>query len=295
MTAKVEKAFETLVVRYDGGSTRSSVFSVYDTPGNWIDPDYDTITWHEFLVYGIPDAPNALSDISKDALDSVPASTLDAVLEGDYSSTIQIGRILGCHIPVTLIENLGADPYAVCDENNADLEALYSVLQECKEHEDFEDWIDEIYYIHEIELEPEYQSMGYEAILLLQLPAIVVKALRVFPSLIMYYPRPLQHDEPERDPDAEAILVHRLEYITRKATKGNSDENIVYFPPRRPVPEHEINRVLGRRNPGETVPKAYRNKKLYKQYKEAGFKEAGQTGWLYKRIYNIYTKDGLNH
>jgi hypothetical protein len=279
MASKVKKPFETLAVRYDAGGTRTSVFSIDDAPGDWIDPDFNTIEWCEFLVYGVPKTQDDLEKVS----------------EGDYTSAIQIGRIFGCHVPNALIINLGAEPYDVCDGANADLEAMYSVFNELKESGDLVDWCDDIFYIHEIELNPEYQGFGYEAKLLLQLPAIIVTALRVFPSLLMYYPAPTQYDKPERDEEAEAILMHRLKYNTRGMDTSAEANNIRLFPPLREVPEKEINRFLGRRNTGDTLPVEYRNQGLYTLYKSAGFVEAGQTGWLYKCICSIFTKDRLNH
>jgi|GEM_PF-1684047 len=278
MATSAKKPFETLAVRYDAGCVRTSIFSIDDSLGEWVDPYDDTISWNNFLVYGVPDTEDAL----------------DKVWDDDFTSAIQIGRISGCHIPKSLIVNLGAEPYQVCDAADADLEAMYSVFQEYEE--DFMDFYDDIYYIHEIELNAEYQGYGYETILLLQLPAIIVKALRVFPSLLMYYPAPTQYDEPERDLEAEAILTHRLEYNSQKIFKSKGDDNVFLFPPKREVPEKEINRFLGRRNPGDTVPEAYRNQALYSLYESVGFKEIGQTGWLCKPIASIFTaKSGLNY
>jgi len=275
MASKPNKPFEILAIRYDGQNRNTAVFSINDTPGEWIDQYADTIIWHEFTVYGLPDAEDVL----------------DQVYEGDFSAAVQIGAISGYHVPVSLIDNLSAEPYTVCDAENADLEAMYSVVQEC---EDIQDFINDIFYIHEIELTPEYQGFGYETILLLQLPAVIVKALRVFPDLLMYFPQPTQSDEPERDLEAEAILAHRLEYSTPMILKGDTGDNVSFFPPKHPVPEREANRFLGRRNPGDIVPIAYRDQNLYRLYRAAGFEDAGQTGWLYKRIHSIYTEDGLN-
>jgi hypothetical protein len=61
------------------------------------------------------------------------------------------------------------------------------------------------------------------------------------------------------------------------------------------VPGNEINRFMGRRNPGDIVPEANRNQDAYELYLTAGFKEIEQTGWLYKRIGSIYTEDGLRY
>lgn len=275
MVDKKDKPFNGLAVGEGIDSPRTSMFSTDDNPGSWIDPSDDAIVWHELSVYGIPD----MSD--------------DEVLAGDYSSAIEIGTVMGCHVACSLILNLGADPYVACDDADANLEAMYSIIQE---HEnDFIDHLDDIFYIHEIELKPEYQGFGYERTILLQLPAIIVRALHVFPSLIMYFPSPTQHDETGLDEETEALIRHRLNYRLQKINKKTNDGNLVLFPPKQDIPEKAINYVLGRRIPGSIVTETYRNHDIYDLYKSAGFSEVGKTGWLCKTIANVYSDDGLNY
>jgi len=275
MATNAKKPFETLAIRYNTGDM-TAVFFVDEALGQCIDPVGDTLAWGEFLVYGI----------------SGSDEEIDGISEGDFSSAIQIGSILGCHIPSALITDLGYDTYQICDDSHGDLEAMYSVLQEYKD--DYWEYDDDIYYIHEIELYDDYQDMGYEKLILLQLPTIIVKMLHVFPTLLVYYPLPKVRKRQKRDLEAEAILMHRLEYNMQTILNTKRDDNIILFPPMCEVPDREINRVLGRRNPGNTVPEAHRNQALYDLYKSAGFKEIGKTGWLCKPIASIYTKDGMN-
>lgn len=58
--------------------------------------------------------------------------------------------------------------------------------------------------------------MGYEAVLLRQLPAVLVTALHLFPTIIMHCSEPIQHDQPEVDREAEVILSHRTNYNMEK-------------------------------------------------------------------------------
>jgi len=277
MVVNVKKPFKTLAIRHNADDMRVAVFSIDDTPGQCVDPNYDAIKWSEFLVYGISDSDE---EINK-------------VFEDDFSSATKIGSIMGYYVSCALMMNLGYNPYMICDDESADLEAMCSVLMEYED--DFMDYTDDIYYIHEIELDSKYQGMGYEKTLLLQLPSIIVKMLQVLPTLLIYYPAPIMREEPERDLEAEAILMHRLRYNTQEIFKEKKTDNISLFPPIREVPEREINRYLGRRNPGDAVPEAHRNQALYKLYKSAGFQEIGQTGWLCKPIASIYSKDGMNY
>jgi GNAT superfamily N-acetyltransferase len=241
MSAKLFKSFAVAVA--DGGT---AVFSINEDV--YIDSVDDAITWHMLSVYGI------------DGTDE----DYEKIYDNDFSSASQIGTILLCHISCSLITNLGDDPYTVCDDSHSDLESMYSVIREYED--DFIDYIDDIYYIHEIELDSEYQGKGYEKILLQQLPAIIVKTMHTFPSLLIYYPRPTGRDEPELDLEAEAILRHRMNYFGQTLYNDENNNNISLFPPLQTVPEKEINRQLGRRNSGDSVPKKYRDQELYKLY-----------------------------
>ena len=278
MAKRKKMPFESLAIQRSAGIERTTIVDINGKRGCWIDPCFDAIAWDEYIVYGIS---NSEEEIEKAA-------------EGDLSSATRIGKIEGCHIAKSLIVNLGDDPYITCDGAHADLEAMYSVLQEYKPFAEEECFVDDIYYIQEIEMEPEYQKIGYEKALLLQLPAILVKQLHVFPSLLIYFPRPTHRDEPERDEEAEAILLHRINYATQNITTREKDDNVIIFPPKCAIPEKEINRVLGRRNPGESVPEAYRDNDVYKLYKSAGFKQINKTGWLCKHITSIDDEDESN-
>ena len=284
---QIKDTFKTLAVQYNPGGIRVSAFSVNDDPGKWICPidnTIDTIDHHAFEVYGV------LEDMD-DLVDE------DYTPPEDYSSIgVHIGTISGWLVLVGLIVNLGGDPYEACDAVSGELEAMYSVVEEYG-LDDALHIVDVIYYIHEIELKTEYQNKGYESILLQQLPAILVTSLRVFPDLLMYYPRPTQHEEPKLDEEAEAVLMHRISYSIDGYLKNEDSNNVAFFPPIKKLSrervEKALNQYLGKRNPGATVPIDYRNKMLYKLYESAGFKEAGQSGWLYKRIANIFTRDGV--
>ena len=274
----MKKPFGALAIR-DGIRCETVVFSIDENPGNGIDPCDDTLEWNEFVIFGVTDEENDLW----------------IAAGNEVSFTTQIGSVLVCHIPKSLIINLGGDPYDVCDSADTDLEAMYSVLQEYEDSEEFEDFvfIDDIFYIHEIELNSEYQGLGYEETILQQLPAVIVKSLRVFPSLLMYYPTLVQHSEQEIDKEIQTVLRHRMEYAFKDFAKDKNSK-VVSFPPKHKVSEKDFNRHMGRRNPGDITPAANRNPELIRLYHSVGFKELGHTGWLYKRIINIFTKDGLH-
>ena len=270
MAGNVKKPFKTLAVRYFADE-KTSVFSVGDAQGACVDPYEDSIAWILLAVYGIPDGDELLDD--------------NGVY--DFSSATLMGNISICHIPRSLIINLDADPYSVCDSVSGDLEAMYSVFTEYEEILD--DLLDDIFYINEIELKPEYTGMGYEKILLQQLPSLIIKAIRVFPAIMLYFPRPLKYDEYELDSATMDIIRHRLEYANRNTIDPSDDDNISYFPPKHDLSEKDINYVLGRRNAGSTVPESHRDKSLYRLYKSCGFSELGKTGWLYKKTITIYS------
>ena len=277
MKKKKQKLFDTLAVQYKAEYKNTSIFSIDENPGWWIEPSDDCIEWVMLDVYGIIDSADGGND--GNIYDDYPIDE-----NGDLTSAEHIGTISGYHVPTDLIIDLNEDPYTVCDDMNGDLESMYSVINEYTE--DFMDidifCLKDIFYIHEIELMPKYQGLGYEKTLLMQLPFIIVKSLRVFPSLLMYYPKPTNFDKQERNKEAEADMVHRMEYYTQGVTKKTGEDKLSIFPPQKELPIKEVNRVLGRRNPGDTVPKNHRNQAIYDLYESAGFMEVGKTGWLYK-------------
>jgi len=278
--------FKTLAVLYDAG-TRVATFSVDDPPGIWIQPIADTIdiVAHTVLsIYGIP--------YDSDDDDYYDDNDEERYTQPEYFSNtgVLIGKIFGAHIPTGLIINLGGDPYEACDAQSEELEAMYSVIEEYSLVDEVFDNA-EIYYLHEIELKPEYQNMGYELVLLKQLPSIIVTALRVFPSLILYFPRPTQIIEREPDLEVEEVFRHRASYNLREVLEEEEKSNVAMFPPlirfSKEREEKEINRLMGKRDPGSIIPIKLRNRDVYNLYKSAGFTEAGQSGWLYKIITDI--------
>ena len=280
MVKKKNFPFNTIMIVNNANSDEnlSTMFDIRDNPRRWIIPVCDTIIRYELLIYGIPDE---YSD---------PDDAPDEII----SIATKIGNIQGCYIANELIINLGWDPYDVCDEADGDLEAMYSCLKEAESTIFDMDFFNDIFYIDEIEFEPDYQGLGYEERILYQVPAIIVRELQVFPSLLMYYPSQIEHDEPECDVEMDNIVLHRLNYTYKNIIGDKVDDNITLFPPKHKIPEKEINRLMGRRNPGETTIEEHRNKDLYKLYRSVGFKEINNSGWLYKRINSIYTKNGLN-
>ena len=227
----------------------------------------------EFLVYGFND-------------DEETGYITEKIYEDDFSKAIQIGNIIGYHIPVDLIVNHLYDPYTICDDHSALLESVYSVVKEfADELEQF--LISSIFFIDEISIEPEYQNKGYEKVLLRQLPAFLSKALRIDTTILMYKISLLAEPDSERDIEAEEILAHRYKYEKQMNSKNN-ENSIKVFPPKLELTENNINYLLGRRIPEKAVIKSLLDQSSIRIFKSVGFKELGKSGWMYKYIKSIY-------
>ena len=271
---KNKNQFKQIAIKYVNNNYEStSVFSIDSPAGEFIDPVTDTIMLVEFLVYGFNE-------------DEEIGNITDKIFEDDFSKAIQIGSILGYHIPVDLIVNHLYDPYTICDDHSALLESVYSVVKEfADELEQY--MISSIFFIDEINTKQEYQNRGYEKVLLRQLPAFLSKALRIDTTILMYKVNLLAEPESERDIEAEEIMAHRYKFEERKKSKNN-EKNIKVFPPKLELTENNINYLLGRRIPGKEVTKSLLDQSSIRVFKSIGFKELGQSGWMYKYIKSIY-------
>ncbi|GHU68050.1 hypothetical protein FACS1894184_09130 [Clostridia bacterium] len=248
---------------------RRAIIGFDDEAGDCFDVTDDLVLPNEdqFIIYAIPE---------EDEEDFWEGGTTDFPI---------IATVDGCLIPHALIEALGVDPHELCDDLAGDLEAMYSALEE---HGVFDDEdIDNIYYINEITInDPEYVGRGYEQIILKHLPGLILKCMRVMPSLLAYLP-----------PVAKAVEAHELSDEAREVAfqhiKYNSrNNNISYFPPKRALTPAEVNRVMGIRNPGDTIPGENRDYKQYAIYESAGFEEAGNSGWLYLKVGDLLDDEG---
>ena len=151
----------------------------------------------------------------------------------------------------------------------------------------------DIYYIHEFKMLPNYDNEFLKNRIIEELPGLILKLLHVVPDIIAYYPAPLEY---EPDPDKEsrydtlqAIVAQRLNSLTNsidvdEKEKQDIDKKMLKFGDIYQFSDDEINYIMGRRNSGSSYPEEAKDKKEYIFYESHGFQEVGDSRLLYKEV-----------
>lgn len=216
-----------------------------------LDSDYEDddchdscITWDTITFYGVP------YDLSDQALDNIH--------NGDYTDAIKIGSMYGCLILCKQMLAEGEDPWEICDDVHGDLEYTISALKdpECPLNEDDGDPYQDVYYIHEWEMEKGHNSAALKAEILDRLPNIILMLFQVKPDILAYYPSPLKYTP---DPDQEAryealqnIGKQKLEaafsFLKDEDSEGETSEsNVKSFGVAYKLSTNELNYLMRRR------------------------------------------------
>ena len=117
----------------------------------------------------------------------------------------------------------------------------------------------DIYYIHEFKMLPNYDNEFLKNRIIEELPGLILKLLHVAPDIIAYYPAPLEY---EPDPDKEfrydtlqAIVAQRLNSLTNSIDVDEKENKslITTRPFRASHHNASLNSLIGGNNaaPGE--------------------------------------------
>ncbi|MDL2319038.1 hypothetical protein LJC74_08225 [Eubacteriales bacterium OttesenSCG-928-A19] len=218
----------------------------------------------------------------------------DDMDEYDFDAMPKIGTITGVLLLCRQMDEDGHDFYTVCDDVSGDLEHLASViLKEGLPDDDFQMNPQDIFYIEELEIQPEYQRSGLGSRILAELPTLIWAYLHVKPGVLAYIPTPLEGpEEPldERDQEIFKILMDRAarkmnalfqSIIEPEKTKTN----IVQLPTENQIDEDDIKRVLGRRVEESAHSNDRRNEPLLTFYEASGFVEIAKTQVMVRMVY----------
>ena len=198
---KVE--FESICA--DCSGIRNHIFDIDDSYG--YDCHDTCIIQSNITFYGVP------FDLTE--------NQMDMVYEGYYDDVVKIGDIFGCLILCKQIFDEGYNPWLICDDENGDLEYTISALSDKYGPLNIErgDPYQDIYYIHEFKMLPNYDNEFLKGRIIEELPGLILKFLHVAPDIIAYYPAPMEY---EPDPDREsrhsalrAIVAQRLDTATK--------------------------------------------------------------------------------
>jgi len=222
----------------------------------------------------------------------VPCNLLDEQMEeidaGDYDRAVKLGSLFGCMIFCKQILSQGEDPYTVCDDLNGDLEYVMSALRDSEQPLDTDPEQD-IFYIHQFEMEKDYNSIPLKARILRELPGLVLTFLHALPDIIAFFPSPLVY---ELDPEVEArkdamlnIVRQKLNGCFKKSEQnGEKDDKLIQFGERYQFTEDEMNLAMRRRYSDSSYPECAKDKLEFDFYKANGFEVAGNSRLLYALV-----------
>ena len=238
------------------------------------------IVWDTITFYGVP------RDLSDEDIDSIQ--------DGDYTNAIKVGSMQGCLILCKQMLVEDEDPWQICDDENGDLEGTISALkgQGCPLNEEDGDPWQDVYYIHEWNMEKGYNSAALKSEILDRLPNIILMLFHVKPDILAYYPAPLKY---KPDPVLEARL-QALEHISVQkldayfdSILGNTDSkssasesNIRSFGVAYKLSETEQNDLIRRLEANGAYPESAKRKREFSFFGNNGFVEAGNSRLLYK-------------
>jgi len=269
--------FDSLWVEFFGNNTH--LISM-DGANDEYDCHDTCVIGNRMIFYGVP------FDVFDDKMSSV--------YDGDYSNLIKIGEITGYLILCKQMLYEGENPWAICDDLNGDLEYTISALMDeggplSSEEGDPEQ---DIYYIHEFVIVPDYNDIKLKRKIINELPNLIFTFLHVNPELLAFYPAPLEYPPDEnlevRHRALDRIRSQKIETafgsIINGDSKKKSNDNVVKFGDAYQFTEDELNMVMGRRHSESSYPEDAKDRKEYEFYKAVGFEEVGDSRLLYKYI-----------
>lgn len=252
-----------------------------------MDDDYDDydchdtcVVWNRMTFYGVP------FDISDEHMNRIH--------EGDYTDAVKIGELMGCLIFCKQILAEGEDPLEICDDVDVDLEYTISALSDEGGPLNMEsgDPEQDVYYIHELKMEPGYDDALLKSKIINELPGLILTFFHVNPDLLAFYPAPLEYAP---DPNVEVryqvlqnIAAQKVDSaigaIIGDPSKKLEPNNIVKFGDAYQFTKDELNLVMRRRHSGSSYPAEAKDREEYAFYEANGFEEVGNSRLLYKYV-----------
>lgn len=265
-----EPIFESIVACTSSGNKMSIPFSE-DFQLDEDDCERLFIRWNEIHFYGVP---NNISD-----------ADYENFCDGNYSKEIKLGKVFGCCILCSKILEAGFDPVDICDAAHADLEYTMSAMTE--EGPLKEDIFADVYYIHELNMESDFDNAQYKQKVLELLPMAVLNLFCTYPDYLAFYPEPLPYApdiaKQEQCQRLQQIAADKIDSTFGFATT-ESDNRVLKFSDAYQLDDNEIKMVMRRRVPGQSYPKEAKDKNEFSLYEGSGFQEVGETRLLCKRV-----------
>lgn len=258
-------------------SVKNSIIFDIDDDYNYNYDCVDTcLIWNCINFYGIP---FGLSD-----------NQIEGIYDGDYQEVVKIGKMRGCLILCKQMIEEGWDPLEVCDESSGDLEYTISALSDEDGPLNMEtgDPEQNVFYIHELQIEAEYDDELLKGRIIDELPGLIFSFLHVAPDILAFYPAPLEYTpDPvveERYQILQDIAAQKIDSVIDSISKKQHGSNVFQFADAYRFSEDELKFVTRRRYSGSSYPDEAKDLKEYSFYQANGFEEAGNSRLLYKFV-----------
>lgn len=235
------------------------------------------IIWTSIPFYGIP---FSLDDDDK----------MERVYNEDYRGLTKIGTLFGCLILCEQIIVEGYDPLEVCDASSGDLEYAMSALSDIDGPLNYEtgDPYRNVFYIHELEMESEWNNAELKSKIIEELPWLVLSFLHVMPNILAFYPAPLAHApniaEKERYEVLQKLAAQKTASALTPGAKKPSKDNLLAFADFYQFNEDDMKFATRRRYSGSSYPEIAKDLQEYAFYEANGFEEAKDSRLLYKVV-----------
>lgn len=239
------------------------------------------VHWLKFKILGYPEE---LSDDER-----------TAVYEGTSSRGVKIGSVFGCLVLCREILDQGEDPYRICDDVDADLEYMMSALvEDAGPMNPFKgDPYQDVFYIHTIEFETGYQNLRLKKRIVKEIPDILLSLENVRPTVLAYYPSPLEDQEEDEAYQEKSRILSalacdkveaRIPHGLNDASEEPDSKRVKRFGQYYRFTDDEVNIVLGRRNSYSYYEETRKNLPEFHFFESCGFQEIGDSRLLFIEI-----------
>jgi len=236
---------------------------VFDIHGDFRDYDCHStcVVWNHMTFYGIP----------FDLLDD----RMEGIYQGDYREAVKIGELFGCLILCRQMQDEGEDPLVICEDIDDELGCVISALSDEEDGPlslENGNSYQNVYYIHELTMEEDYDEKHLEARIVNELSGLVLTFCHVVPDILAFYPSLLEY-APDQDNG-----------VIEQETPGPVPGPSISFDP---IFGQVL--TLDKRDPDLTRSAASYSEGLadsggYEVFVNNGFKEVGDSGVLFKYV-----------
>ena len=235
--------------------------------GESFDEHYTFLVYGEIDLYGVPATEIPVKN-AKSTDDSNQNTAKDRLTDVDYenlSSLVKLGTIVGTMIMVKELIDFGHNVFLTCDDEDADLGYVISVLEDknCPMNKHTGNPYQNIFYIREIAFEEKNINKTIKKRIMRELPFIIYEFFHVRPDIMTYIAAPVGDEwkTDQQKADELAATTRVMENFEINLINYLHQDDQPYKSPKHSLSEKDLNVTLGRRTPGEPcgIPLDHKN------------------------------------